>query len=238
MAVTAFDLPAGRTLGPHYHIIEFLGGGWEGEVYKVQERSTGILRAAKLFYNRPRRSQPLLKYAKKLYKLRACPIVIQYHHRGLATVHGLQVEFLISDLVEGEVLSKFLERQRGKRLPPFEAVHLLYSLAQGIEQIHFVGEYHGDIHSDNVIVKRRGLGFEVQLLDFFDLGKPSKLKLQYDVYELVDLFYEIIGGAAGYRVADANLKSIIKGRKRTLIKKQFRNAGDLRVALENLEWEE
>ncbi|MFH2054717.1 MAG: protein kinase [bacterium] len=238
MAVTAFDLQAGRTLGPHYHIIEFLGGGWEGEVYKVQERSTGILRAAKLFYNRPRRRQPLLKYAQKLYKLRSCPIVIQYHHRGVAKVRGQQVEFLVSDLVDGEVLSKFLERQRGKRLPMFEAVHLLYNLAQGIEQIHFVGEYHGDVHSDNVIVKRRGLGFDVHLLDFFDLGRPSRLRMQDDVYELVDLLYEIIGGAAGYRIADANIKSIIKGRKRTLIKKQFRNAGDLRLALENLEWEE
>lgn len=238
MTKQAFDLQPGRSLGPHYEVIEFLGGGWEGEVYKVEERRTGIIRAAKLFYERKDvREAPLLRYARKLYKLRNCPIVIQYHHRGLAKVRGKQIDFLVSDFVDGEMLSTFLERQKRKRLPTFEALHLLYDLALGVEQIHFQGEYHGDIHSDNIMVKRQGLGFEVRLLDLFDLGRSTKEKILRDVIFMIDVLWEMIGGAQGYRQAGPEIKSIIKGRKHTLIARQFANAGHLRVALENLDWE-
>lgn len=235
----AFDLLPGRSLGPHYQVIEFLGGGWEGEVYKVEERQTGILRAAKLFYERRDvREAPLLRYARKLFKLRGCPIVIQYHHRGIARVHGKQVDFLVSDFVDGEMLSTFLNRQKRHRLSAFEALRLLYDLAIGVEQIHFLGEYHGDIHSDNIMVKRQGLGFEVRLLDFFDLGRSNKEKIQRDVYFMIDVLWEMIGESDGYRRAGNVLRSIIKGRKHSLIKRQFTNAGHLRLALENLDWEE
>jgi serine/threonine protein kinase len=239
MTKQAFGLPPGRSLGPHYEVIEFLGGGWEGEVYKVEERRTGIIRAAKLFYDRKDvREAPLLRYARKLYKLRNCPIVIQYHHRGLAKVHGRQIDFLVSDFVDGEMLSTFLNRQKRKRLPTFEALHLLYDLALGVEQIHYLGEYHGDIHSDNIMVKRQGLGFEVRLLDLFDLGRPNKEKILRDVIFMIDVLWEMIGGAQGYRQAGPEIKSIVKGRKHSLIARQFANAGHLRVALENLDWEE
>ena len=67
---------------------------------------------------------------------------------------------MLSDFVEGELLSKFLKRQRGGRLSPFQGIHLLHALASGIECIHSLGEYHGDLHTENIIVTRFGLGFE------------------------------------------------------------------------------
>lgn len=39
----SYDLFSGRTLGSNYEIVEFLGSGWEGEVYKVVENRTGIM---------------------------------------------------------------------------------------------------------------------------------------------------------------------------------------------------
>jgi hypothetical protein len=48
----------------------------------------------------------------------------------------------------------------------------------------------------------------------------------------------MIGEYSGYRKAGPELRSLIKGRKHSLIRKQFRNAGELRLALENLDWEE
>jgi serine/threonine protein kinase len=238
MTRRAFDLLPGRSLGPHYQVVEFLGGGWEGEVYKIEERRTGIIRAAKLFYERTDvREAPLLRYARKLFKLRNCPIVIQYHHRGVTKVHGRQVEFLVSDFADGEMLSAYLGRQRRKRLPEFEALHLLYALALGVEQIHFVGEYHGDIHSDNIMVRRQGLGFEVHLLDFFDLGRSTKEKIQRDVDFMIDVLWEMIGETDGYRKAGPVIRGIVKGRKRSLIAKQFNTAGQLRLYLENIKWE-
>ncbi|MEW5993282.1 MAG: protein kinase [Candidatus Zixiibacteriota bacterium] len=234
-----FKLLPGQTLGRHYFVVEFLGGGWEGEVYKVEERRTGVIRAAKLFY--PHRSHDgsrLLKYARKLTRLRTCPIVIQYHHRDIARVRREQVEFLVSDFVDGELLSDFLMRQKGKRLSEFEALHLLYALAAGVEQIHFQGEYHGDIHSDNIIIRRRGLGFRVHLIDFFDLGRSTRERIQQDVFDLISLLHEMIGGADGYRRAGPAVRQIVMGRKHSLIRRRFRMAGHLRLALENLDWEQ
>lgn len=238
MAAYSYELTAGRSLGSHYEVIDFIGSGWEGEVYKVQERHTGIIRAAKIFYEeRSRHGKSLLRYARKLYTLRSCPIVIQYHHRGVTRIRGRNVEFLVSDFVEGEILSTFLKRQKKGSLPPFEALHLIYSLAAGVEAIHFLGEYHGDIHSDNIMVQRRGIGFDLHLVDFFDLGRSTRDKVLFDVYCLIQVFHETLGGSKGYRNAPDPIKQIIKGRKRTLLKKEFKNAGDIRLALDNLQWE-
>ncbi len=232
-----FKLQPGMTLGRNYFVVDFLGAGWEGEVYKVEERRSGIWRAAKIFYEGHKLTDHRLqRYTRKLYRLRNCQVITQYHHRDYARVGREVVEILVSDFAEGEMLSTFLNQLPGKRLSTFEGLHLLHSLASGIEPIHLLGEYHGDIHSDNIMVKRQGLGFSVYLLDFFDLGRATREKIQHDVYDLIGLFHEVIGGMAGYKRAGDNVRQIVMGRKHSLIRKRFKTAGQLRVALENLEW--
>ena len=83
---------------------------------------------------------------------------------------GHEITVLVSEYVEGELLSDFLQRFPGKRLLPFQGLHLLYALTKGMEPIHLLNEYHGDLHSDNIIVNRFGLEFELKLLDMFSLG--------------------------------------------------------------------
>jgi serine/threonine protein kinase len=237
MGTSHFNLRPGLTLGRNYYVVEFLGSGWEGEVYKVEERRTGILRAAKIFYDHSTlKAAQLRRYTRKLHKLRGCSIITQYHHRDIARVSGRQVEILVSDFAEGVLLSDYLNRKRGKRLVPFEALHLIHSLALGVEQIHFLGEYHGDIHTDNILVSKRGLGFEVHLIDFLDLGRSTREKIQIDVFDLIGVFYELIGGAIGYQRCGQGIHGLIMGRKKSLISKKFKTAGQLRLAMENMEW--
>ncbi|MEE9258680.1 MAG: hypothetical protein V3U37_03970 [Nitrospinaceae bacterium] len=84
--INSFDLFPGRKIGPKYKVLSKLGEGWEGEVYKVLEISTGIERAAKLFYpQRNVRDQSAKLYAKKLHKLQACHILIHYHTQETIT---------------------------------------------------------------------------------------------------------------------------------------------------------
>ncbi len=230
-------LRPGLTLGRNYYVVELLGSGWEGEVYKVEERRSGVPRAAKIFFpNRRLTPKRLQRYIQKLYKLRNCQIVTQYHHRDIARVGREQVEILVSDFMHGEVLSAYIAAQPRKRLTEFEALHLLHALAAGVEQVHCLGEYHGDIHTDNIIVSRRGIGFEVCLLDLFDLGRASQEKMQGVVYDMATVLYELVGDADGYRKCGSAIRHIVCGRKHSLIRQRFRNAGQLRVALENLEW--
>ena len=233
-----FDLEPGDVLADKFEVVGFLGRGWEGEVYRVRERGTRIERAAKLFYpHRNRRGKTAAYHASKLHKLRHCPLLIQYHTRERLDWRGESVTMLVSDLVEGRLLSRFLRQQPGRRLAVFEALHLLHTLAAGVEIIHDAREYHGDLHDDNVMVRRVGLGFEVKLVDMYDWGAPSARNIAEDVVDLVRIFYDCLGGAARYARQPRVVKEICRGLKRTLIVKRFRTAGALRRHIETIEWE-
>ena len=107
--IETFDFQPGRLLAGKYRVLSRLGSGVEGEVYRVTEARTGIDRAAKVFY--PQRNvadRAARYYAKKLNRLRECPIVVQYHHAEAVRHRGIPVTCLISDLVEGELLSDFI----------------------------------------------------------------------------------------------------------------------------------
>ena len=174
--IESFDLVPGRSFARKYEIVSRLGSGWEGEVYKIREKSTGIERAAKLFFpHRNERNKAVTSYARKLHNLRACPMVIQYHTEETIIVRKQPIRALVSEYVEGELLSDFLKRQRGGRLSPFQGLHLLHALVVGMECIHRSREFHGDLHTDNIIVERYGLSFDLKLLDFF-IGMRRSVK--------------------------------------------------------------
>ncbi len=236
--IETFDFKPGRTLVRKYEIVSLLGAGWEGEVYRIREIKTGIERTAKFFFPlRNVREKTSTFYAKKLHKLCNCRIVIQYHTQESIRHSGMSITFLVSDFIEGELLSDFLQRQPGKRLTPFQGLHLLHALSSGIECIHKMREYHGDLHTENIIVQRHGLGFDLKLLDMFHWGAPKLENIHDDVCDLVRIFYDAIGGQKHYTRQPPETKAICCGLKRSLILKKFRSAGQLREYLENLQWQ-
>jgi RIO-like serine/threonine protein kinase len=236
--IEAFDLAPGRVVAGKYVVDAKLGAGWEGEVYRVVETRTGVHRALKLFYpHRNPRDRAVTFYAKKLERLRDCAIVIQYVHTETIRTHGQPVTCLVSEYVDGEIMKEFIRRRAGGRLPPFEALHLLHSLARGIEQIHNVKEYHGDLHDRNVLINRRGVFFDVKVLDFYHWGAPTARHLRHDVADLVRLLYDAVGGKARYASQPAEIKSICRGLRRDLIARAFPTAKHLRMYLETFAWD-
>ncbi len=235
--VKRFDFPTGRAVAGKYVIERPLGSGWEGEVYAIVERNTGIRRAAKFYYpHRDPLGKAAITYARKLDALRHCPILMQYHHQEVSYVKKKRVVVVISELVEGKKLSEFLQEQPDQRLSTFEALHVLHGLAKGIAPIHARGEYHGDIHDANIMIRRQGIGFEVKLLDFFDLGAPTKSKIRKDVLNLVEVFHATVGGRPNYAAQPKVVKDIIRGLKDSLILARFQSAGDIARHLEALQW--
>ncbi len=236
--IDSFKLAPGRLLAGKYVVDSLLGAGWEGEVYKVVERKTGAPRAAKLFF--PHRNvgdRAVSLYAAKLERLRPCPIILKYHHSEEVNVRDTWVTALISEFVEGELLEKFVRRQPGKRLVPFEALNLLYRISSGLECVHKMREYHGDMHVGNILVRRMGVGFDVRIVDMYDWGKPSAANIQEDVFNLVRILYDMVGGAKRYASQPPEIKQICCGLKRSLIRKKFRTTRDLREYLESFTWE-
>ncbi len=237
-AIESFDFAPGRVLLRKYEVLSRLGSGWEGEVYMLRELATGIERAGKFFF--PQRNpgnRTARAYARKLHRLRHCPIVIQYRTQETLLVRRTPVTFLVSDYVEGELLAEWLARQPGRRIDAFMALHLLHALARGIECIHDAREYHGDLHSDNVIVRQVGLGFEIKLIDLFHAGPATAEAMRQDVVDLVRLLYEAVGGRRHYARQPRQVKEIVCGLKRGLILRRYRTARRLREHLERLEWD-
>ena len=235
--IDSFDLAPERVLAKKYRVLEKLGAGYEGEVYRVAEVRTGIERAAKLFFpQRNPNGRTSRNYAKKLHKLRHCDILIQYQTEELLTLRGQTIIAMISEYVDGPVLDDLLVRQPGKRLAPFEALHLLHTLVKGMEPIHQAGEYHGDLHAGNIIVARHGLRFELKLIDFFHWDAPKVDNRRADVCDAIRLFYDALGGAKTYARQPKAVKAICCGLKRSLILKKFRTMTQLRKHLETMQW--
>lgn len=233
-----YKLEEGAPIGARYRVVELLGTGWEGVVYRVEERGTGVQRAAKIWFPRRNpRGAALRHYARKLDKLRGCPVVMQYHHSDEAEVAGLPVRFMIAEYLDGIPLSELRKRQRGKRFGEFEALSILHALAAGLEPVHQMGEYHGDLHADNILIRRRGVRYEVKTLDFFNQGRASAERRVDDVVDLLRLFRDLIGGRERYPKVSPQAKSLICGLRRSMIAARTRSAGLLRVRIENLGWE-
>ncbi|MEQ8769797.1 MAG: serine/threonine-protein kinase [Phycisphaerales bacterium] len=234
-----FGIKPGRVLASKYVVDEFLGSGWEGEVYLVTEQLTGAQRAAKLFFpERNPRNKSVLFYARKLEKLRDCRMVIQYHHSEKLRLRGEDVHVLFSEFVEGAILADFIKEQPGKRMQPYAAMHLLRALAAGLAEVHERREYHGDLHTGNILVSRRGVHFDARFVDLYDWGRATKAHIQSDVMNLVRVFHEAVGGSKHYAGQPAEVKHICAGLKNSLIATRFPDAWALVRHLDTFEWDD
>ena len=162
---------------------------------------------------------------------------MNYHSFDFLKIQNHKVACIVCEFIEGEILSVVVNRQKGKRLGSFEALHLLHSLVKGLESIHLAGEYHGDLHLDNIIIRKFSLSFDIKIIDFLHWGDSKKDNRDEDIIKTIRIFYDVLGGSKHYAKFPYPIKHIIKGLKRNLILKEFKTMTHLRVHLENLEWD-
>lgn len=237
--ITSFEFKEGDIISDRYEVISLLGNGWEAEVYLVKERRLGIELALKIFFPHRNTKNSVAKYhAKKLHKLRDCSILIQYHAMETYVHKGIKATYLVSEYIDGQLLSSFLRQQPKKRMHPFQALHLCYDIVCGLEEIHLQGEYHGDLHTDNIIIRRQGLSFNVKLVDLFYWKHTSKAtNMQDDLVAVLHILYDVLGGAKQYSKHPQAMKDIILGKRRDLILQKFRNITKLKEYIETLDWD-
>lgn len=236
--IETFNFKDGQVLQNKFLIGKKLGGGYESEVYRVKECLTGVEHAAKFFFPHRNIGNKALKFhAKKLHKLKNCSALIKYLTAETMEYNGREITYLVSEYVEGEVLEDFINKQPGKRLTPFQGLHLLYAIVKGVEDIHRNKDYHGDLHTGNIIVQRYGLNFDLKILDMYHWGTANKDNYQHDLVSMIHILYDAIGGQKHYHKMPSEIKNIICGLKTGLILKKFKNVLRLKSYLENMNWE-
>jgi eukaryotic-like serine/threonine-protein kinase len=155
---------AGKVLG-NYEILDKLGEGGMGEVWRARDRRLQRLVALKILPQEvagdPARRARFEQEARALGALNHPNIVAIY---DVGEDHGHA--YIVSELVEGEPLRAVLDRGP---LPVRKAVELATQMADGMAAAHALGIVHRDIKPENVMVTRTG---HVKLLDF-GLAKQS-----------------------------------------------------------------
>lgn len=143
-----------------YRLIERLGGGGFGEVWKAHHKDSPDVVVALKIATRPELSRTLKREGVLQFKLR---------HPGIVMVHHFDLDatppFLVMEWVPGSDLRAVLRRER--RLEPEEAVRILRALLDALAFAHAQGVVHGDLKPENVLVDPDG---RVKLTDF-GLGK-------------------------------------------------------------------
>ena len=149
----------GKTLS-HYRILEHLGGGGMGVVYKAQDLRLDRPVALK-FLPHELTADPEARH-RFAHEAKA---VSALQHNAICTIHDIDETddgqmFIVMDFYEGETLKKKIERGP----MPLEEVLLIGSqIADGLAAAHEAGMVHRDIKPANILVTRRG---EVKILDF------------------------------------------------------------------------
>ncbi|MFO0880029.1 MAG: protein kinase [Gemmataceae bacterium] len=135
---------------PGYEIIEELGRGGMGVVYKARQISLDRVVALKViraeFSDHPTMRQRFTIEARALAQLQHVGIVRVYE----CGIHGNQ-PFFVLEYVEGGNLSEFL---RKRPLEPLQAAQLVARLADAVQHAHDKGIIHRDLKPANVLLAR------------------------------------------------------------------------------------
>jgi serine/threonine protein kinase/Tol biopolymer transport system component len=153
---------AALVLGQHvgrYHVLDLLGAGGMGRVYRARDATLGREVAIKGLSDAFRGDSRSLRRFE-----REARVLATLSHPNIATIYGFErlngSPYLVLERVEGETLAHRLTRGR---VPVDEALGLAVQIVAGLEEAHAKGVIHRDLKPSNVMLTPDR---HVKLVDF------------------------------------------------------------------------
>src|SRR5271155_4909316 len=150
-------LSAGDKLGP-YEILDALGSGGMGEVYRARDSRLGRIVAIKVL---PERLSQNVELRQRLEQ--EARTVSRLSHPNICTLHDIGhhegTDFLVLEFVEGQTLRQLL----AGGIPAMrDVISIAVQIAEGLAKAHELGVIHRDLKPENIIVSPEA----VKILDF------------------------------------------------------------------------
>jgi serine/threonine protein kinase len=200
IVAAAFDLPrepSGKPpTGERYELLEKLGGGGMGVVYKARERRSGRLVALK-FLSESLAEDPVLR--RRFQREARAAAALQ--HPNIGAIHGVEEAddgrlFIVMPFYGGGTLKQRIAKGP---LPVAEAVACAIEVAEGLALAHGWGIIHRDIKPANLVFDADG---SLKILDF-GIAKMGDEKLTRTGLVLGTLSYmspeQATGGTVDHR---------------------------------------
>jgi len=225
---SAAVLEIGDLLGGRYEILQLLGEGGMGAVYKAADRELDRFVALKVI-RRELASDPsiLARFKQELL------LAHQVTHRNVIRIYDLSeadgVKFITMEFIEGRDLRSLVREK--KKYAPEEAVEIIQQVCFALEAAHNVGVIHRDLKPQNIMQDSTGrilvmdfglartlggdglteTGAIVGTMEYMSpeqaLGK--NLDQRSDIFALGLILYEMLTGKGPFG-ADSALASLIK----------------------------
>jgi serine/threonine protein kinase len=143
----------------HYKILDRIGGGAMGELFRARDTQLGRTVALRVIASEiegdPGRRERFLRDARAATAL---------SHPNIATLYEIGEDqgrlFLVCEYARGESLKTVIA---GHPVKPRRAIDLALQIADALADAHALGIVHGDVRPDNIIVTTKG---NAKILDF------------------------------------------------------------------------
>ncbi|MBI0301179.1 serine/threonine protein kinase, partial [Streptomyces sp. PRKS01-29] len=222
-----------RLIQGRYRLLDRIGRGGMGEVWRARDESLGRRVAVKCLKPLGSRHDPSFTGVVRERFRREARVAAALQHRGVTVVHDFGehegVLYLVMELLEGHDLGRLLDDNARRPLPVPEVLDIAEQMAEALAYTHDQGVVHRDLKPANIMRLTDGT---VKLCDFgiarlgHDVGFTSRLTgtgvamgtphymspeqiaggpvdHRSDLYSLGCVLYELATGAPPFALDDA-----------------------------------